>query len=120
VDPKRAEPDVVAAQAMLAATVAQPTDYKDALTFCLDRLNDPTLPMSDRIRIAIALLPFQHCKLGEIGKKERAEMEAERIAAPLTEDEAKWAELLGADATGGTTCSRPVLPGSLAGRATGR
>jgi len=82
----------------LAATVAQHTDYQDALTFCLDRLNDPTLPMSDRIRIAIALLPFQHCKLGEIGKKERTQMEAERIAGkfarPLTEDEAKWAELL--------------------------
>jgi hypothetical protein len=70
---------------------------KDALTFCLDRLNDPTL-LSDRIRIAIALLPFQHCKVGEIGKKERAQMEAERItgrfARPVTEDEAKWAKLL--------------------------
>src|SRR4051794_21826688 len=75
---------VVAAQAMLAAT-----DYDDALTFCLDRLNDPTLPMSDRIRIAIALLPFQHPKVGDIGKKERAQMEAERItgrfAQPVTE-----------------------------------
>jgi hypothetical protein len=49
--------------------------------------------MSDRIRIAIALLPFQHPKVGEIGKKERAHMEAERISGrfgqPLTEDEAE-------------------------------
>jgi hypothetical protein len=57
--------------------------YQDALAFCLDRLNDPRLPMSDRIRIAIALLPFQHSKMGEIGKKERAQMEAERIADKL-------------------------------------
>jgi hypothetical protein len=90
---RNAGPDVVAGEAMLTAT-----DYKDALKFCLDRLNDRTLPMSDRSRIAIALLPYQHCKLGEIGKKERAEMEAERIAGKfaqsLTEDEAKWAELM--------------------------
>jgi hypothetical protein len=52
--------------------------------------------MSDRIRIAIALLPFQHCKMGEIGKKERAQAEriTGRFAQPVTEDEAKWAELL--------------------------
>jgi hypothetical protein len=105
---KRARPEVVAAQAMLAATVAQQTDYQDALAFCLDCLNDPTLPMSDRIRIAIALLPFQHSKMGEIGKKERTQMEAERIAGrvarPLTENEENGLSCSGTDVAGGTIC----------------
>jgi hypothetical protein len=45
--------------------------FKTALEFAMSVINDPNADMNDKIRLAIAAMPFQHPKLAErpAGKK---------------------------------------------------
>ena len=54
--------------------------FKTALEFAMSVINDPTSDMNDKIRLAIAAMPFQHPKLAErpAGKKDAAVAAAER------------------------------------------
>jgi hypothetical protein len=57
--------------------------FKTALEFGMSVVNDPSAEMNDRIRLAIAMLPYQHPKLAEQqgGKKEEAAAAAGRAAS---------------------------------------
>lgn len=48
------------------------TDYPDSLSFLQDAYNNPKLSKSMRLSAAVAALPYEHAKLGEQGKKEKA------------------------------------------------
>lgn len=37
--------------------------FETALDFAMEMINDPEAPMADRVRLAIAAMPFQHPKL---------------------------------------------------------
>lgn len=54
--------------------------FKTALEFAMSVINDPNADMNDKIRLAIAAMPFQHPKLAELpaGKKDTAVAAAER------------------------------------------
>lgn len=52
-------------------------DPKDMLKHAM---NDRSLDMKARIQAAIALLPFEHQKLGESGKKEQRDTAAQGVA----------------------------------------
>lgn len=68
----------------LATNEAESAPFKDAEGFLMALLNDPDAPLVERSRAAIALLPFQKAKLGEIapGKKGAAKERAEAAAEP--------------------------------------
>ena len=55
--------------------------FKTALEFAMSVINDPAAEMNDKIRLAIAAMPFQHPKLAErsTGKKDAAMAAAERV-----------------------------------------
>ena len=57
--------------------------FNTALDFAMSVINDPGAEMNDKIRLAIAAMPFQHPKLAEqsAGKKEEAVAAAGRAAA---------------------------------------
>lgn len=46
-------------------------------------INDPTADMADKVRLAVAAMPFQHGKIAEVapGKKVNAEQAAREAAA---------------------------------------
>ncbi|MGS1125673.1 terminase small subunit [Rhodanobacter sp. UC4437_H4] len=50
--------------------------YADSLQFMVDTMNHPQLPVAMRFEAAKALLPYQHARLGEQGKKESAKERA--------------------------------------------
>lgn len=71
------------AQAISAGTDAQgmPRDhYPDSLTFLMDVMNNHALPVGMRIDAARHLLPYQHARLGEKGKKEQRKENAAVLA----------------------------------------
>lgn len=45
--------------------------YPDSLTFLMDAMNNAALPVAMRMDAARHLLPYQHARLGEKGKKEK-------------------------------------------------
>ncbi|MEO7066927.1 MAG: hypothetical protein ABI114_08485 [Rhodanobacter sp.] len=53
--------------------------YADALQFMLDRMNHAHLPLAMRFEAAKCLLPYQHARIGEKGKKESANDRARTI-----------------------------------------
>lgn len=57
--------------------------YPTALDFALAVINDEAVPMAERIRMAIAVLPFQHGKIADVpaGKKEDARAKAAAAGA---------------------------------------
>lgn len=57
----------------------QPTD--DALTFLLSVMNDPSAPLQQRVRSAVAAAQYQHVKAGDGGKKDAAADRAKAAAA---------------------------------------
>lgn len=69
--------------AISAGTDAQgmPRDhYPDSLTFLMDVMNNHALPVGMRIDAARHLLPYQHARLGEKGKKEQRKETAAVLA----------------------------------------
>ncbi|HEX8586184.1 MAG TPA: hypothetical protein VF680_17460 [Allosphingosinicella sp.] len=54
--------------------------YTCAKEFLTDAMNHPRLPIAARADYAKALLPYQHGKVGDVGKKENAKTRAEKIA----------------------------------------
>ncbi|MFC7301008.1 terminase small subunit [Cognatiluteimonas weifangensis] len=54
--------------------------YDDAKQFLLDAMNLASLPIAVRGDYAKALLPYQHARMGETGKKEKAKDRAREIA----------------------------------------
>ena len=57
--------------------------FETALEFAMSVINDSASDMNDKIRLAIAAMPFQHPKLAEhpAGKKEEAAAAAGRAAS---------------------------------------
>lgn len=53
--------------------------YPDALTFLMDVMNHHALPVGMRIDAARHLLPYQHARLGEQGKKQKRQDEADKM-----------------------------------------
>jgi len=57
--------------------------HESALAFAMSVINDPKADMPDKIRLAIAAMPFQHARLSElpVGKKEREQADANNAGA---------------------------------------
>lgn len=53
--------------------------YADSLQFMVDAMNNGQLPVAMRFEAAKALLPYQHARIGETGKKESAKDRARAI-----------------------------------------
>jgi len=71
-----------------ATTPARPD--QSPLEYMLAVMRDPLADPARRDRAAIAAAPFCHRKLGDIGKRERADLAARDAARG-----SRWAELLG-------------------------
>jgi len=93
-----------AKKAMRASGVAVPKDqvseedsryampkakYDDAMEFLKDAMNHKLLPISVRGDYAKALLPYQHPRIGEAGKKEKAKDRARAVAGDGTSNKKK-------------------------------
>ncbi len=84
--------DKLMAMPAIRAALKQPVDaklvtpkmprekYTDAKQFLLDVMNLATLPIAMRVDAAKQLLPYQHARMGETGKKEKANEKARGIA----------------------------------------
>ena len=46
--------------------------FATALEFAMSVINDPAADMNDKIRLAVAAMPFQHAKLAEKAQGKRA------------------------------------------------
>lgn len=55
--------------------------YDDPKTFLQDVMNNAQLPIGMRVEAAKQLLPYEHARMGEIGKKEKAKESARAIAS---------------------------------------
>ena len=55
--------------------------YSDAKEFLLDAMNHPLLPIAVRGDYAKALLPYQHGRVGETGKKQSQKERAAEVAS---------------------------------------
>lgn len=55
-------------------------DYADSKAFLHDAMNNVELPIGLRMDAAKALLPYEHARMGETGKKEKAKEKAGEIA----------------------------------------
>jgi phage terminase small subunit len=53
--------------------------YTDSMQYMEDTMNHPQLPFAVRFEAAKALLPYQHARLGEKGKKETAKDRAQAV-----------------------------------------
>lgn len=54
--------------------------YADSLSFLQDVMNHASLPIAVRADAAKQLLPYQHARMGEQGKKEKAKDRAHKVA----------------------------------------
>lgn len=54
--------------------------YDDSKSFLLDVMNHDELPLAVRADAAKQLLPYQHARLGDKGKKEKANERAKEVA----------------------------------------
>lgn len=84
----KAEKVLSAAAPDVPATI-ESKRFKTALEFAMATINDAGADMADKVRLAIAAMPFQHPKLADVGqgKKEQAAEAAKaagsgRFAAP--------------------------------------
>lgn len=55
-------------------------NYADSKQFLLDAMNHKLLPIAARAEYAKALLPYQHGRIGEQGKKEKVADRAKEVA----------------------------------------
>ena len=55
------------------------THYADAMTFLVDVMNHGKLPIAMRADAAKQLLPYQHARIGEAGKKQKAKDRAAEL-----------------------------------------
>ena len=55
--------------------------YDDAMEFLKDAMNHPGIPIAARADYAKALLPYQHARIGEKGKKASEKEAAQSLAA---------------------------------------
>jgi phage terminase small subunit len=55
--------------------------YTDPKAFLRAAMNEPKLDMKQRIDAAKALMPFEHQRVGEGGKKEQRQAEAQKVAS---------------------------------------
>jgi len=55
--------------------------YTDAKEFLTDAMNHKHLPVAARAEYAKALMPYQHARIGETGKKDKAKDRAKEIVA---------------------------------------
>jgi len=55
--------------------------YTDPKAFLKAAMNEPKLDMKQRIDAAKALMPFEHQRVGEGGKKEQRQAEAQKVAS---------------------------------------
>lgn len=84
---KRKQAPVAASAASPSPTNAPKFDVKAALlhadpkSFLLAAMNDGELEPRLRIDAAKALMPFTHAKLGEGGKKDQKQADAEKVAS---------------------------------------
>jgi phage terminase small subunit len=53
--------------------------YASSLDFMIDAMNNPKLPPGVRFDAAKQLLPYQHARIGESGKKEKAKDRAHAV-----------------------------------------
>ncbi len=60
---------------------ANPILFTDPKAFLIAAMNDGELAEKQRVEAAKALMPFMHKKLGEGGKKEQKQEEAEKVAS---------------------------------------
>ncbi len=63
--------------------------FTDPLDFLLAVMNSPDLPMAQRVRVALALMPYQHRRQGDITKRERQAAAADRAGEGTA-----WGDLL--------------------------
>lgn len=54
---------------------------RDPLVFLELAMNDPAVPMKERIRAAVAAAQYRHTKRGDGGKREEAAENAKKAAA---------------------------------------
>jgi phage terminase small subunit len=74
------ELDGVGESAQLERNQMPQERYEDSMEFLKDAMNLRTLPIAARADYAKALLPFQHAKVGDKGKKQTAKERAAEIA----------------------------------------
>ncbi len=53
--------------------------FDDPKELLRDVMNNPALDVKMRVQAAVALLPFEHQKMGDTGKKEQREQAAEQV-----------------------------------------
>ena len=68
-----------AGQDAVPAGVALDDFYDDPKDFLRHAMNDRKLDTKARIQAAVALLPFEHQKMGETGKKQQRDSDAEGV-----------------------------------------
>jgi hypothetical protein len=49
-----------------------PDSFKTGLEFAMASINDPEMPIDVKVRLAIAVMPYQHAKLAEIAAGSKA------------------------------------------------
>ncbi len=76
-DTKPDEPDEVVLDERSMMPKAR---YTDAKEFLMDAMNHPRLPVAARAEYAKALLPYQHGKVGDTGKKEATKDRAKKLS----------------------------------------
>lgn len=54
-------------------------EYAEPMTFLLDMVNHPKLPIAMRADAAKQLLPYHHPRIGEVGKKDLATQRAKDV-----------------------------------------
>lgn len=62
---------VVAAVANLVAGPSAGTKFHDAHDFAMDVINDASASMDDKVRLAIAVMPYQRPKLAEVAANKK-------------------------------------------------
>src|SRR3546814_4158780 len=60
--------------------------YASSLALLQDTYNNPDMPESVRMRAAEQALPYEHARMGEHGKKEKAKERAKEIAGGSKRD----------------------------------
>ena len=75
---KAVQPAVAPVPLVMSAATGH---YKDPKEFLLDAMNMLEFEPKHRLDAAKALMPFMHQKLGEGGKKEQAQANAEKVAS---------------------------------------
>lgn len=70
----KVEPKPPAGQSVSDAATRTPLEFLEAV------MNDPTTPLKDRIRAAVAAAQYRHTKLHDGGKKDEAGRKAEKAS----------------------------------------